>query len=64
MQDLLVRIGTISDATWCTWKKVWWYYKLQNLQIVTNGHQYTNTTEDKNFIFSINAHTPTETQSN
>ena len=33
-------------------------------KIVTNGHQYTKTTEDKKFIFWINAHTPIEKQSN
>ena len=41
-----------------------WDYKLQHLKIVTNGHQYTKTTEDKKFIFWINAHTPIEKQSN
>ena len=39
-------------------------YKLQHLKIVTNGHQYTKTTEDKKFIFWINAHTPIEKQFN
>ena len=64
MQELLLRIGAISDAVWCTWKKVLWDYKLEHLKIVTNGHQYTKTTEDKKFIFWINAHTPIEKQSN
>ena len=41
-----------------------WDYKLQHLKIVTNGHQYTRTTEDKKFIIWINAHTPIEKQSN
>ena len=36
-------------------KKVSWYEKLQHLKIVTNGHQYTKATEDKKFIFWINA---------
>ena len=31
---------------------------------MTNGHQYTKTTEDKKFMFWINAHTPIEKQSN
>ena len=47
MQDLLCRIGTISDAVWCTWKKVQGDYKLQYLKVVTNGHQYIKTNEDK-----------------
>ena len=64
MQDLLSRIGAISDTVWCPWKKVQWDYKLQHLKIVTNGHQYTKTTEDKKFIFWINAHTPIEKKSN
>ena len=34
------------------------------LKTVTNGHQYTQTTEDKKFVFCINAHTPIEKQSN
>ena len=33
-------------------------------KIVTNEHQYTKTTEDKKFIFWINAHTPIQKQSN
>ena len=52
------------DAVWCTWKKVQWDYKLQHLKIVTNGHQYINTTEDEKFVFWINAHTPIEKESN
>ena len=64
MQDLLYRITTISDAVWCTWKKVQWDYKLQYLKIVTNGHQYIKTTEDKKFSSWINAHSPIEKQSN
>ena len=34
------------------------------LKIVTNGHQYIKTTADKNLIFWINSHYPTEKQSN
>ena len=60
----LQRTGRISDEVWCTWKKVLWDYKLQHLKIVTNGHQYTKATEDKKFIFWINAHSPIEKQSN
>ena len=37
---------------------------LEHLKIVTNGHQYTKTTEDEKFIFWINAQTPIEKQSN
>ena len=37
---------------------------IQHLKIVTNGHQYTKTTEDKKFTFRVNAHTPIEKQSN
>ena len=37
---------------------------IQHLKIVTNGHQYTKTTEDKKFTFWINVHTPIEKQSN
>ena len=33
------------------------------MKIVTNGHQYTKTTEDKKFIFWINAHNPVEKKS-
>ena len=36
---------------------------IQHLKIVTNGHQYTKTTEDKKFTFWINAHTPIEKKS-
>ena len=36
----------------------------QHLKIVTNGHQYTKTTEDKKFTLGINAHTPIGKQSN
>ena len=32
-------------------------------QIVTNGHQYINTTEDEKLIFWINAHIPIEKES-
>ena len=45
-------------------KKIVARNKLQHLRIVTNRRQYTNTTEDKKFIFGINAHTPIEKQSN
>ena len=45
-------------------KKVQWDYKLQYLKIVTNGHQYINTTEFEKFIFWISAHTPIEKGSN
>ena len=45
-------------------KNVLWDYKWQHLKIVTNGHQYTKTAEDKKFIFWINAHAPIEKQSN
>ena len=31
---------------------------------MTNGHQYRKTTENKKFIFWINAHTPLEKKSN
>ena len=41
-------------------KKVQWDYKLKHLKIVTNGDQYTKTTEDKKLIFWINAHNPIE----
>ena len=64
MQELLLRIGAISDAVWCTWKKVLWDYKLEHLKIVTNGHQYTKTTEDQKFVFWLKARTPIEKQSN
>ena len=43
---------------------MWWDYKLEHLKIATNGHQFTKTTEDKKFIFWINAHAPIEKQSN
>ena len=52
---------------WCIlmhWKKMWWDYKLQHLKLVTNGHQYTKITEDKKFIFWINAHSLIEKYSN
>ena len=45
-------------------KKIVTRNKLQHLKIVTNGRQYANTTEDKRFIFGINAHTLIEKQSN
>ena len=57
-------MGTISGAIWCTWKNVWWDYRLEHLKPVTNGHQYEKTTEDEKLIFSINVHTPIEKQSN
>ena len=41
-----------------------WDYKWQHLKIVTNGHHYTKTAEDKKFIFWINARTAIEKQSN
>ena len=40
-----------------------WDYKLQHLKIA-NEHQYTNTAQDKKFIFWINAHTLIAKQSN
>ena len=45
-------------------KKVYWYCKLEHLKNVTNWHHYTKATGDGNFKFWINAHTPTEKQSN
>ena len=42
------------------WHSIW----LQHLKTVTNRLQYTKTTEDKKFIFWINAHTTIEKQSN
>ena len=32
--------------------------------MVENRHQYTKTTEDKNFVFSKDVHTPIEKQCN
>ena len=37
---------------------------LKGSKIAINGHRYTNTTEDENFIFCMNVHTPIEKQSN
>ena len=34
------------------------------MKIVSNGHQYTKTVEDKKFIFWLNVHTSIEKQSN
>ena len=45
-------------------KKVYWDCKLEHLKNVTNWNHYTKTTGDGNFKFWINAHTPTEKQSN
>ena len=32
-------------------RKVEWDYKLGDLKIVTNGYEFTKTTEDEKFIF-------------
>ena len=55
------------DNIWCSFmhfKKSVMRLQITAFKIATNGHQYTKTTEDKKFIFWINAHTPIKEQSN
>ena len=61
VQDLLKRIGIISDAVWCTWKKS--VMRIQNTAF-KNCNKWTNGLLKIKLYILNKAHTPVEKQSN